>query len=119
MNKRINDYFSICAEDDIKPSIASFALSLGISRITLFTWLTGKYKTVKSQECLNALKTAYDLINSYYEHMMNTGKINPVAGIFLLKNNYGYQDSTTHIIQTTDNQDPAITDISDKAGLLD
>ena len=119
VEQRIKEYFSICAEDDIKPSVSSFALSLGISRITLFTWLTGKYKTVKSQECLNALKTAYDLINSYYEHLMNTGKINPVAGIFLLKNNYGYQDTTTHVIQTSDNADPTTEDITDKAGLLE
>lgn len=34
---------------------------------------------------------------------MQNGKINPVAGIFLGKNNYGYQDKTEYVI--TPNQD--------------
>ena len=50
---------------------------------------------------------------------MNNGKINPISGIFLMKNNYGYQDATTHVITTDNNQDPALSDITDKAGLLD
>ena len=29
---------------------------------------------------------------------MNSGKINPVSGIFLGKNNYGYQDKTEYVV---------------------
>ena len=50
--------------------------------------------------------------------MMNTGKINPVSGIFLMKNNMGYKDTTDYIIATNDNNHPALQDIVDRAGLL-
>ena len=118
VKQRINEYFQICAEDDIKPSVASFALSFGIGRSNLFLWLTGKSGTIKNPESLDTLKSAYDTINSYYEHMMNNGKINPVAGIFLMKNNLGYKDTTDYVISANNNQDPTLSDITEKAGLL-
>lgn len=36
---------------------------------------------------------------------MNSGKVNPVAGIFLGKNNYGYQDKTEYVLTPNANQD--------------
>ena len=118
MKQRVNDYFSICSDDDMKPSIASLALSFGISRTTLFYWITGKVGTIQNAESLNTLKRAYDTINSYYEHLMNNGRINPVAGIFLLKNNMGYKDTTEYIVTAEASQDPTIDDIGNRAGLL-
>ena len=35
---------------------------------------------------------AYQLLNAQMENYMQNGKINPVAGIFLMKNNMGYAD---------------------------
>lgn len=118
ISKRIRDYFAICAEDDIKPSIASLALSFHVSRYTIFDWIAGKNKTIKNQESIRTLKTAYDTINSYYEHMMNNGKINPVAGIFLMKNNLGYQDTTNYIVSSSNEHTENIDNIAEKAGLL-
>lgn len=118
VQQRIEEYFSICAEDDIKPSVASFALSLGIGRTTLFAWLNGKLGTIKNPESMNTLKRAYDSINSYYEHMMNNGKINPVAGIFLMKNNLGYKDQTDYVVSAGNYEQLRIEDIADRAGLL-
>ena len=115
---RVQQYFQICADDDIKPSVASFALSLGISRQTLFTWLSGKVSVVSNPESMVTLKNAYDMINSYYEHMMNNGKINPVAGIFLMKNNLGYKDQTDYVVSAGNNEQLRIEDIADRAGLL-
>lgn len=115
---RIKEYFQICIDDDIKPSIASLALSFGISRITLFKWLTEQSNAIKNQECRNTIKSAYNNINSYYEHLMNNGKINPVAGIFLLKNNLGYQDTTNYVISADNKADLSLSDIEDRAGLL-
>jgi len=119
VEQRINDYFLLCADDDIKPSVASLALAFGFSRFTLFDFIAGRNKTITNKECILTLKKAYDRINSYYEHMMNNGKINPVAGIFLMKNNMGYKDTTDHIITANNNTDPTTEDITSKAGLLD
>ena len=50
---------------------------------------------------------------------MNNGRINPVAGIFLMKNNYGYQDTTQHIISTDNDHQLTLPDITERAGLLE
>ena len=119
VKQRLDDYISICAEDDVKPSIASFALSLGINRFDLFNYLNGRSNVIKNKDCILAIKSIYDLINSYYEHIMNNGKINPVAGIFLMKNNLGYKDSTEYTITTETHNDVTDDDIMNKAGLLE
>ena len=116
---RIDQFFSICAAYDIKPAIASLALSFGCNRITFFNWITGKYDVIKNKECLNAIKNAYDIINSQYEILMNTGKINPVAGIFLMKNNLGYKDTTDHVITANNENQLSLPDITQRAGLLE
>ena len=36
---------------------------------------------------------------------MNSGKINPVSGIFLGKNNFGYQDKTEYVLTPNTNSD--------------
>jgi hypothetical protein len=119
VKQRIHEFYTISAEYDYKLTVAALALSFGISRITLFTWLTGKSEAVKNKECINTLKAVDDSINTQYEILMNNGKINPVAGIFLMKNNLGYKDTTDHVI--TANSEPAftLTDITEKAGLLE
>ena len=38
------------------------------------------------------IKKAYNLMEVQWEDYMQNGKINPVSGIFLGKNNYGYRD---------------------------
>lgn len=119
VKNRIEEYFFICAADDIKPSVASLALAFHVSRFVLFDYMHGRNSTIKNSESLHTLKTAYDRINSYYEHMMNNGKINPVAGIFLMKNNMGYKDTTDHVITTNQDNNDTVNDITDRAGLLD
>ena len=119
MKNMINDYFRICADDDIKPSVASLGLAFGIGRSTLFNWISGKSQVITNIERMDTLKKAYDSINSYYEHMMNNGKINPVAGIFLMKNNMGYQDTTNYVISGDNNKELNLDDITNRSGLLD
>lgn len=120
MQQRITDYFTICSEDDIKPSVASLGLAFGVSRITLFKWVNGQApQALANNDSRNTLKRAYDSINSYYEHMMNNGRINPVAGIFLMKNNMGYKDTTDYIITANTDNQSTIEDITNRAGLLD
>lgn len=38
------------------------------------------------------------MMENQWETYMNSGKINPVSGIFLGKNNYGYQDKTEYVL---------------------
>ena len=87
---RTTTYLNICEQNDMKPSVAGYALALGIDRKTLWEYVTGR--TVKPPAVRNLLKRAYDLLNAQMEDYMQNGKINPVSGIFLMKNAWGYQD---------------------------
>ena len=118
IRERINIYFAICEQSDLSPSLAGFALSLGIDRRTLWYWMTQTDSVLKNPESLDALKNAYSIINSQYEYLMNTGKINPVAGIFLLKNNMGYKDQTDHVVTARQDIPETEETLLDRAGLL-
>lgn len=50
---------------------------------------------------------------------MNNGKINPVAGIFLMKNNMGYKDNTEHTISVNQDNNVTDNDILNRAALVD
>lgn len=89
---RTAEYFSICSQNDMKPSVAGYALALGVSRKVLWEYVSGRI--VKPLEVRNALKRAYDFLNAQMEDYMQNGKIQTIAGIFLMKNSFGYTDKT-------------------------
>lgn len=87
LEERIMEYFQICAEDDSKPSVAGLALAIGVDRKTIWQWSQGE-----NSDRGNTIKKAYQILNLMMEDYMQNGKINPVSGIFLMKNNFGYAD---------------------------
>ena len=76
----------------MKPSVAGMALAFGVDRTTLWKWANGVDSKTLPPESRNLIKKAYQLLNAQMENYMQNGKINPVAGIFLMKNNMGYAD---------------------------
>ena len=118
VKQRTIDMFNICAAFDIKPSVAALAMALQIDRATLFNWLTRKTETIKNKECFDTIKNTYNQINLLYETYMNNGSINPVAGIFLMKNNMGYKDTTDYIITANQDNNIGLSDIVNRSGLL-
>ena len=88
--ERTTTYLDICEQNDMKPSVAGYALALGINRKTLWEYVSGR--TVKPPAVCDVLKRAYNLLNAQMEDYMQNGKINPVSGIFLMKNSFQYQD---------------------------
>ena len=97
VTERIGNYFRICAEDDMKPSVAGMALAFGMDRRRLWEIVNGVVGTNSvthnvAPEARDSLKKAYYFLNAQMENYMQNGKINPVAGIFLMKNNMGYAD---------------------------
>lgn len=96
VKERIEEYFRIMAKNDMKPSVSGMALALGVDRRTLWTWVSGK--TGRKPEVLDTIKKAYDILNLMMEDYMQNGKINPVSGIFLMKNNFGYADKQEVVV---------------------
>ena len=90
VEKRTFDYFSLCEQNDMKPSVAGLALAYGIDRKEVWRIRMGQgdYPT----EVRRTVKNAVQILNSLIEDYMQNGKINPVSGIFLMKNNMDYTD---------------------------
>ena len=122
VEKRLAEYFEIYAKYDVKPTVTGMALSLGMDRGTLRNVAkdlpTGGsgYKTALPKRVALSIKKAYILLENLYENYMQNGKINPVAGIFLGKNNYGYRDTSEYVVtpNTRGNEDYSAEDIRKK-----
>lgn len=95
VEERINWYFQRCFENDMKPTVSGLCNSLKIVRQTLLNWRNQKHRDDSYQAVV--LK-AYGIMESLWEDYMQNGKINPVSGIFLAKNNYGYQDRQEMVV---------------------
>ena len=110
VQERLSLYFQIHVEADLKPTVAGMAMALGIDRRRLWEIKTGNYHTSKGLEDLptlttDSIKKAYDFLETLWENYMHNGKINPVSGIFLAKNNFGYQDKVEHVLTPNMNSD--------------
>lgn len=105
VQQRLMDYFELYAEADMKPTVAGMAIALnGHNRRWLYavthdapTGGGGSFAKIAKDSAL-VIKKAYFLLENLWENYMQNGKVNPVAGIFLGKNNYGYQDKTEYVV---------------------
>ena len=94
--QRIDEYFRICAEYDHKPSVKGMALALNVDRRRL--WEIREGHKGKNPAVADTIKKAMKLLQMYLSDCMQNGKINPVSGIFLLKNNFAYQDKQEVVV---------------------
>lgn len=99
VENRITEYFTACVENDIRPGVAGLCAALGISRTTWYYWGTGEKRDYK--DLIERTRAVMEAITEQY---MLQGKINPVSGIFLLKNHFGYVDKNEVVL--TPHTDP-------------
>ena len=90
VSTRVFEYFEICEEEDMKPSVAGLALALDCDRTYLWKIRSGAREG--NAAVVHAIKKAMQLLDLQMVDYMQNGKINPVSGIFLMKNNFGYAD---------------------------
>lgn len=119
VQQRLMEYFELYAEADTKPTVVGMAAALnGHSRRWLYAVTHdvptgGKgYMANIPKESANYIKKAYVLLENLWENYMLNGKVNPVVGIFLGKNNYGYQDKTEYVV-TPNTQNEEEYDVND------
>ena len=110
VTNRLNEFFQIHAEADMKPTVSGMGMALGLDRRRLYEIKTGNYHTSKGLSELPtmttvSIKKAYEYMEILWENYMQNGKINPVSGIFLGKNNFGYQDKTEYVVTPNVNND--------------
>lgn len=112
VEQRLREYFTLYAEHDMKPTVAGMALALnGMRRQQLWAIVHDRptggagYMAALPSEVANAIKKAYVSMENLWEIYMLNGKINPVSGIFLGKNNFGYQDKTEYVLTPNGQQE--------------
>jgi len=109
VQERLDLYFQIQAEADMKPTVAGMGLALGVDRRRLWEIKTGNTHNNTLPDLPKAtsdsVKRAYEIMENLWENYMQNGKINPVSGIFLGKNNFGYQDKTEYVVTPNVHQD--------------
>ena len=74
----------------MKPSVAGLALAMDIDR--RYLWEIREGRKGKNPAVADTLKKAMKILDLQMVDYMQNGKINPVSGIFLMKNNFGYAD---------------------------
>lgn len=87
IEQRIKWFFEWCSMNDVRPGVELLALALGTTRQNLWLWQQrgdrkGKLVTMAKQ-----------VLAALLEQWGETGKINPAALCFLMKNHFGYQDN--------------------------
>lgn len=100
VQNRIQEYFALCVQNDMKPTATGFRNALRIAKSTLWEWKQGNYRAESHQAIICE---AYDVLEALWEDYMMNGKINPVSGIFLGKNNFGYQDKQEYVLTPNQN----------------
>ena len=111
VRERLTEYFKIYGEADLKPTVAGMAMALGVNRRTLWAIANDQptggngYKLNLPPETTDLVKKAYEMLEMSMEAYANSGKINPVMAIFMLKNHWNYQDKTEYVL--TPNQQQA------------
>lgn len=101
VENRINDYFVLCMNDDIKPSVKGLENALRVSRTTIWDWKRGNYRAGTHQAIICE---AYDVMEALWQDYMQNGKINPVSGIFLGKNLFSYADKQEMVLTPNQHQ---------------
>ena len=110
VNNRLMEFFQIHANADMKPTVSGMGMALGLDRRRLWEIKTGnfngngKYSNLPTMT-QDSIKKAYEYMEILWENYMQNGKINPVSGIFLGKNNFGYQDKTEHVLTPNTHND--------------
>ena len=112
--QRSFDYFDICKEAQLAPTMSGYALALGLTLPTLRAWMKGKNQTLP-EETYQAFGMSFAIINATLEDWLMYNKVNVAGGIFLLKHHFGYRDNNTEPIVNVDDREAEV----DNQALID
>ena len=118
LKDRLIQFFSICAEHDVKPTVAGLGLALnGIDRRRLWEIANNSKSTCVivnnlPASCTDLIKKAYKILENQWELRVNDGNINPVMGIFLGTNHFGYLNKAEYVVTPNNDNDNAV-DVED------
>lgn len=88
------EYFSICEDDGVKPSVAGLSVALGTTEDILLQWVRGEI----SIESADIIKEYFSYLQVFDETALKDNQTNAVGSIFMGKQHYGYKDVVEHKI---------------------
>ena len=105
IEERTNTYFAMMAEQDMKPTVIGYAMSLGLDRRQLWAIVNnqpynGRTLYELPPDSVDFIKKGYRTMEYLWESYTQNGQINPVSSIFLGKNHYGYRDQQETVVVT-------------------
>ncbi len=119
VKSRIDEYFTMCDDLQLRPSNLGFYAALGLSRQDIDNIITGKSKNKVNPTCLDMIQKARVAISSYREQLAMAGKVSPPIAIFWAKNFDGMQDITTMQVVADTSSPVTITADEARAALED
>ena len=114
VEERVNWFFDYCAKSDVRPTMAGLAMALGVDSRTLRCWSSGEQPFSASP----IIKKAAKFLENLWENYMLNGKINPVTGIFLAKNQYGYKDRSESVVSLENSVEHTPEQLTEQATIL-
>ena len=95
VKERCNWYFQHCIDNDVRPTVVGLSNALGITRQTFHQWCVGNDREKTHTAYIRRVR---NIMEEMMECYMLNGHINPVSGIFLMKNNFGYTDKSEIVL---------------------
>lgn len=106
VQQRVVDYYDLCSRYNSKILVSGLCTCLGLTRHELIEWSKGKRTRLSellSPESALILQNVVKMLEVAWESsFQNDGYRNPVTGIFLAKNNFGYKDESSTILKHED-----------------
>lgn len=100
VEERVNQYFQLCIDYDTRPLVAGLADCLGMDRRRLWDIANNGQGTPSGTApgTVEVIKRAYRQLEVLWEYNFSNGKMNPVSGIFMGKNHFGYADKQEWVV---------------------
>ena len=97
IRNRVADYFRIMSETNCRPTVSGLAMAFGIRKERLYDLRRGlirkQFKAI-TPEGLEEIHKAYDMLAMLYESYLMNDDINPMVGVFVGTNMYGYTNAS-------------------------
>lgn len=87
LEKQMLEYFDLCTDNQVVPTITNLALWLGVDRSTIY-----EHANNSNSPFSHTMKSTINYLHSIMQSGTIDGKINPVTYIFISKNDYGMRD---------------------------
>ena len=116
---RIDEYFTMCDESELRPSNLGFYAALGMTRQDVEAAATGRNRSKVSPAAMDMIQKARVAISSYREQLALHGKVSPPIAIFWSKNFDGMEDVSTVQVQADTSGPVTITADEARAALED